>query len=675
MKKIVYVFFLLTCLFSFGAVVHADNSLPFDPPTMEDGEGKEIEKPNVGNNINDSGKVDTEYSEKGKHKLGDKDPDYMYTSYLDTDNPIKTVTNNMVQGVFYFAKLLYRMTDWISSRLDKFNIIDTYADKVFTNGKTIYLSFFNAKNPVLYLMALGILWLLIKSYFKGNFPRTLGTIALILMFNIGYFTLGTKALKQINVQSENIVTSVVDKIKIEGVSTEVGNSFEIMVLKPFKDMNFEKESQYGTNNKNINDLLNSDNDSGEVEKIRKESGSEYLTGNLFGSKFTVALGAVVNNLVFSFVILAFKVAVVFAKTLLLVLFIIAPTVALLSFFEFSQLAMKNIVVKSFLLGAGATVLGGGTTLFIMLNNILDGALGGKNSNALFLAVAKIIIYVLLWKNRAFLASIFQANLSKLENNRVVQGMNHAFGQAKQKALAPVQQLALAGGYSAGQGFKALDNKVGRSALRNHGNQKRLGKYKSSLNTLADPTKDEKERKKAEKRMNRFEKRTAKNDKKQENPYLSKKKQNKLELEKKANAPFLDSKKPKPNTKEGLELKQLREKANLSPQEKERLEMKSKDTSDKNIQSQEFKPKDKSLELQPKDKESKEKGQRFVFEGDEKKREGKELKAPSVSQESKPQKVHSKKQKQKETKDKENLVKKFKPNPITQEPSRNPFEER
>lgn len=63
----------------------------------------------------------------------------------------------------------------------------------------------------------------------------------------------------------------------------------------------------------------------------------------------------------------------------------------------------------------------------------------------------------------------------------------------------------------------------------------------------------------------------------------------------------------------------------------------------------------------------------MFEGDEKKREGKELKAPSVSQEGKPQKVHSKKQK--ETKDKENLVKKFKPNPITQEPSRNPFEER
>lgn len=363
MKKIVYAFFLFICLFSFGAVVHADNSLPFDPPTMEDSSGNKVETPNVGNNINISGKVDKDYSEKGKHKLGDKTPDYIYTSYLDTDNPIKSVINSMIQGVFYFAKLLYNMTDWISHSLDKFNIIDTYADKIFSNGKRIYLSFFNTGNSMLYLIALGILWLLVKAYVKGNFPRMLGTIALIFMFNIGYFTFGTKVLKQINIQSENIVSNVVSKIKVDGVSTGVDDSFEFMVLKPFKDMNFEKESQYGTNNKNINDLLNSDNDPDEVEKIRKASGSERLTGNLFGSKFTVALGAVVNNCVFSFVILFLKVAVVFVKTLLLILFIIAPFVAFLSFFEFCQLAMKNITIKSFLLGAGATVLGGGTTLF------------------------------------------------------------------------------------------------------------------------------------------------------------------------------------------------------------------------------------------------------------------------------------------------------------------------
>ncbi|WP_459790737.1 TrbL/VirB6 family protein, partial [Lactococcus garvieae] len=569
MKKMAYMFFLLTCLFSFGAVVHADNALPFDPPTMEDGEGNEIEKPNAGNNINESGEVDTDFKSENERKYGDKDSryDYMYTSYLDTDNPIKTVTNNMVQGVFYFAKLLYRMTDWISSLLDKFNIVDTYADKVFSNGKTIYLDFFNVKNPLIYLIALGILWLLVKAYFKGNLARTLGSIALILMFNIGYFTLGTKALKQINVQSDNIVTKVVNQIKIDGVSSDVGDSFEIMVKKPFRDMNFENESQYGANEKNLNGLVNSDNDAGKVTDVRKESKSELLTGNLFGTKFTAAFGAVVNNLVFSFVILAFKVIVVFVKTLLLVLFTIAPFVAFVSFFEFCQMAMKNLVLKTGMLAALASILGGGTTLFITLNNILDKAIGGGDTNPLFLALAKIIIYVLLWKNKGIIASVFQANISKLGNNRVVQGMNRAFGQAKQKAVAPVQQLALAGGYSAGQGIKSLDNKVGRSALRNHGNQKRLGKYKNSLNTLADPTKDEKERKKAEKSKQRFEKRLAKNDKKQENPYISKKKNNKLDQEKKANMPVSDSKKAKPSTPEGQELKQLQDKAKRAEQVK------------------------------------------------------------------------------------------------------------
>lgn len=673
MKKIVYIFFLLTCLFSFGAVAHADNNLPFDPPTMEDSSGNKVETPNVGNNINVSGKVDKDYSEKGKHKLGDKTPDYMYTSYLDTDHPIKSVINSMIQGVFYFAKLLYNMTDWISHRLDKFNIIDTYADKIFSNGKRIYLSFFNTGNSMLYLIALGILWLLAKAYVKGNFPRMLGTIALIFMFNIGYFTFGTKALKQINIQSENIVSNVVSKIKVDGVSTGVDDSFEFMVLKPFKDMNFEKESQYGTNNKNINDLLNSDNDPDEVEKIRKASGSERLTGNLFGSKFTVALGAVVNNCVFSFVILFLKVAVVFVKTLLLILFIIAPFVAFLSFFEFCQLAMKNIIIKSFLLGAGATVLGGGTTLFIMLNNILDSALGGKTSNTLFLAVAKIIIYVLLWKNRAFLASIFQANLSKLENNRLVQGMNHAFGQAKQKALQPVQQLALAGGYTAGQGIKNFDQKVGPTALRRGRNEKRLGKYKQNLNVLADPKKDEKERKKAEKATQRFEKRLAKNEKKQENPHLSKKKQEKLEQEKKVNAPALDAKKKKPITPEGQELKQLQDKAKLSKDVRMRAER-----FKKNTQSVYEKAHQRSTQ-EALDKKVMDKSKAPIQEEDTKKEVVSRFVANRQAQirekEANKRKENQSKKERQRFKDKSQSPLYNSSHPFTQTPQYNPFEER
>jgi hypothetical protein len=156
-------------------------------------------------------------------------------------------------------------------------------------------------------------------------------------------------------------------------------------------------------------------------------------------------------------------------------------------------------------------------------------------------------------------------------------MNHAFGQAKQKALQPVQQLALAGGYTAGQGIKTFDQKVGPTALRRGRNEKRLGKYKQNLNTLSDPKKAEKERKKAEKATQRFEKRLAKNEKKQENPHLSKKKQEKLEQEKKINAPALDSKKKNPLTPEGQELKQLQDKAKLSKDVRMRAEHFKKNT--------------------------------------------------------------------------------------------------
>lgn len=558
MKRAVLVF--LACLFLFTGHVKAEEITTFTAPQLETQIHEEDKAVSL-YNLTDF--KDTQKDDKPKHQVGNKSPLYMYTSYLDTDNPIKTVTNNMIQGVFYFAKLIYSLVDWVGGLLDKFNVINTYSTKMFANGKKIYTDFFKVNNPILYLIALGVLWLLIKAFFKGNLPQTMGAIALILVFNISYFTLGTKVLEQVDTQSNNIVTYIVSQIKIEGAPTKEEDAFDVMVANPFKAMNFEKESEYGQNNKNVNDLLNSDNDSGKVEAIRKESGSEYLTGNLFGSKFTVALGAVVNNLVFGFVILVFKVCVVVVKTLLLVLFTIAPFVAFVSFFEFSQMAMKNLIGKSLGLAVIGTVLGGGTSLFITLNNVLDASLGGADANPLFLAVMKIIIYVLLWKNKNLIASIFKANLSRLGNNRVVQGMNRAFGQAKQKALAPVQQFAMAGGYTAGQGLKGLDAKVGRTALRNHGNQKRLGKYEANISDFADPTLEDKKRRKAEKQTARFEKRLNKNEKKAENPHLSKGKKAKLEQEKKINKPALDAQRQKPVTPAGKDLKNLKDKGELA----------------------------------------------------------------------------------------------------------------
>lgn len=690
MKKLLYLGVLFACIFSFGEIAHADNSLPYEPPTIEDTSGNEIQTPDVGNNINETGKVDTEYSSKTSHKVGDKDPLYMYTSYLDTDNPLKAVINSGVQGVFYFAKLMYQMTDWVSGQLDKFDVVNTYADNVFNNGKKIYLNFFKANNPLLYLIALGILWLLTKSYMKGNLPQTMGAIALIFMFNIGYFTLGSKALKEVDTQSTNIVTHLVSKIDITGKPNQSNPAqdeiFNAMVVEPFKSMNFEKKEQYGTNNKNINALLNSENDSSEVAKIRKESGSENLTGNLFGTKFTVALGAVVNNLVYSFVILAFKVAVVFVKTLLLVLFTIAPFVAFLSFFEICQMAMKNLVGKTVVLAVAGTVLGGGVTLFITLDSIIGDALGAKGANPLFLAVAKIFIYYLLWKNKGLIASIFHANISKLGNNRVVQGMNRAFGQAKQKALAPVQQLAFAGGYATSQGLKTLDRKVGRSALRNHGNQKRLGKYKNNLNTMNDSTKDEKERKKAERGKKRFEKRLKKNEKKEKNPYLSKNKKNKLELEKEVNAPVLDAKEFNPQTKDGQELKQLREQVDERKSSTESIEkpnFKGEEGLEEVSHGERFETKPEKVNLESKGQDGQEKTERFVYEeGIQNKDKGKdkEVEIAPVSQNKveTPQKLKTKKEKKTEKMSersaKKKLTQEFQPNPILQKPSRNPFEE-
>lgn len=677
MKRAVLVF--LACLFLFTGHVKAEEITTFTAPQLE-AQTQEDDEDKEGSlyDLTDFQDVQKE-EDNSKHQVGDKSPLYMYTSYLDTDNPIKTVTNNMIQGVFYFAKLLYSLVDWVEGLLDKFNVIDTYSNKMFANGKRIYTAFFRANNPILYLVALGVLWLLIKAFFKGNLPQTLGAIALIFVFNISYFTLGAKVLEQVDTQSNNIVTHIVSQIKIEGAPTKEEDAFDVMVVNPFKAMNFEKEAEHGDNNKNVNDLLNSDNDSGKVEAIRKESGSEYLTGNLFGSKFTVALGAVVNNLVFGFVILVFKVCVVFVKTLLLVLFTIAPFVAFVSFFEFSQMAMKNLVGKSLGLAVAGTVLGGGTSLFITLNNILDSSLGGAEANPLFLAVMKIIIYVLLWKNKNLIGSIFKANLSHLGNNRMVQGMNRAFGQARQKALAPVQQFAMAGGYTAGQGLKTLDAKVGRTALRNHGNQKRLGKYKAHLEGLSDPTLDEKKRKKAEKQTSRFEKRLNKNEKKAENPHLSKRKKNKLEQEKNINKPVLDAHKPKPVTQAGKDLKQLKNQGEMTKKVQESAARFKKNTESAYEKGQKRdtvsqinqKVMDKTKAELAQKKEKEEVVARFVANRQAQTREKLKAERQKIQMDNTKKRIFKKEDGEKEKTEAQRMQK----HPLTENPVLNPFEER
>ncbi len=507
------------------------------------------------------------------YELGDdKTPLYVYTSYLDTDNKIKVTVNMGVQGVFYIAKQEYSFTKWIDNMFSKINVVKDYGKVVLASGKTVYDSLLSPSNLSFWLIATFILYSLLRAFLKGHLAKTVIVIFGLLILNSSFFNLGGKVIDTVQTKSADINTSVIEKIKIGGVSNGKPDLLQTMVITPFERMNFDNDKQYGTKSENVNKLINSGGDAGKVADIRKAEKVSHLRFNEIGDKFSVALGAVINNFVLGCGVLLFKLGALIAGIAFLVFLLVAPIVAFLVFLSVFEQAGKNLVVKTGVTLILSVLLGYATTLFLSLNNFLDTIFGGAGANYLFMSIAKVIVYVILFKFRGFFFSVLGNASSAITNNRAFNAMDTTFSRAKQRTLQPI----LAGGTAgiiAGKTFaKDINYKVGTGAINRRRSENRFKKYGESMKNILDPNSDEKKRNKATKQKERFEKRFEKQNKKAE-----KKQQNTQTSETKKKrasdkvAPYSDMNKAQPKTETGKNLKDLKQKSEQKVEHDKKLE--------------------------------------------------------------------------------------------------------
>lgn len=504
--------------------------------------------------------------------VGDKKPLYIYTSYLDTDNKIKVTVNMGVQGLFYVAKQEYSFTDWIDGMLSKINVVKDYSKTMLASGKVIYDDLItNPKNPVFWFIVLFILYSLIRGFLKGRLAKTVLVIFGLFLMNSAYFNLGGTVIDEITSRADAINTSVVQKITVGGVSNAKPDLLQTMVITPFERMNFDNEKQYGTKSDNVNSLLNTEGDAGKVAKIREAQSDEHLRFNEIGDKFSVAIGAIVNNFVLGCGVLLFKLGSIIAGVAFLVFLAIAPVVAFLTFLSLFEQASKNLMVKTGVTLILSIILSYGTTIFLSFNNLLDTIFGGNKTNFLFLAVVKVIVYVVIYKYRSFFLSVLGNASSAITNNRAFNAMDTAFSRAKQRTLQPIIPGGTAG-IVAGKTFaKDVNHRVGTGAINRYRSANRFKKYGQSMKDILNPNNDEKKRNKATKRKERFEKRFEKQNKKAE------KTQNKATSEtkkKRANekvAPYKDMKNETPETKAGQKLRDLKQKADQQVKNRKKME--------------------------------------------------------------------------------------------------------
>ena len=492
------------------------------------------------------------------YELGDdKTPLYVYTSYLDTDNKIKVTVNMGVQGVFYIAKQEYSFTKWIDNMFSKINVVKDYGKVVLASGKTVYDSLLSPSNPSFWLIATFILYSLLRAFLKGHLAKTVIVIFGLLILNSSFFNLGGKVIDTVQTKSADINTSVIEKIKIGGVSNGKPDLLQTMVITPFERMNFDNDKQYGTKSENVNKLINSGGDAGKVADIRKAEKVSHLRFNEIGDKFSVALGAVINNFVLGCGVLLFKLGALIAGIAFLVFLLVAPIVAFLVFLSVFEQAGKNLVVKTGVTLILSVLLGYATTLFLSLNNFLDTIFGGAGANYLFMSIAKVIVYVILFKFRGFFFSVLGNASSAITNNR-------AFNAKLADGTA---------GIIAGKTFaKDINYKVGTGAINRRRSENRFKKYGESMKNILDPNSDEKKRNKATKQKERFEKRFEKQNKKAE-----KKQQNTQTSETKKKrasdkvAPYSDMNKAQPKTETGKNLKYLKQKSEQKVEHDKKLE--------------------------------------------------------------------------------------------------------
>ena len=488
------------------------------------------------------------------YKLGaDKTPLYVYTSYLDTDNKIKVTVNMAVQAVFYVAKQEYSFTKWIDDMFSKINVVKDYGKVVLASGKTVYESLLNPTNPSFWLIASFILFSLLRAFLKWHLGKTIMVIFGLLVLNSAFFNLGGKVIDTVQSKSADINTSVIEKIKIGGVSNGKPDLLQTMVITPFERLNFENEKQHGTD-------------------LRKAEKINHLRFNEIGDKFSVALGAVINNFVLGCGVLLFKLGALIAGVAFLIFLLVAPVVAFLVFLSMFEQAGKNLVVKTGVTLILSVILSYATTLFLSLNNFLDTIFGGAGANYLFMSIAKVIVYIILFKFRGFFFSILGNASSAITNNRAFNAMDTAFTRAKQRTLQPILQGGTAGLVAGKTYAKSLNHKVGTGAINRRRSENRFKKYGESMKNILDPNSDEKKRNKATKQKERFEKRFEKQNKKAE-----KKQQNTQTSETKKKrasdkvATYKDMNQAKPKTDAGKNLKDLKQKSEKKLERDKKLE--------------------------------------------------------------------------------------------------------
>lgn len=371
---------------------------------------------------------------------------YFKGDFLGFSSETNYLINSFVQAIFWVNKTIFSMMATIYDSLDKNSSLNTQIVDILNIAGDTYNSLMTSQ----VLLFVGGLFV---SYAYYEYVKRGGgffTSLLKLFVTFGVVTIfftksatGDYYLTRAYTNVDSALTGVASSVsKLEnaysskgyGEGSPLDSYFEQAIWEPYAYMNADKVSEdkakykglkLNLSEKDLKALLAYDSDDKKFklnDKTMEEivyNGDKVKIKNLsnnWGDKFSYAIGSIFKTTVLGIVIDAFAIFRFVLRIALLILFVLSPFVALISFIPTMQIVLLNFAKR-----IGITVgLSGFMDFFaimaLFIYKMIDDVVSTFFNNYLLVVFVEIIVLVMLWKKRDWLVSILTADRLRVSSS-------------------------------------------------------------------------------------------------------------------------------------------------------------------------------------------------------------------------------------------------------------------
>ncbi|WP_164683327.1 hypothetical protein [Streptococcus hyointestinalis] len=371
---------------------------------------------------------------------------YFKGDFLGFSSETNYLINSFVQAIFWVNKTIFSMMATIYDSLDKNSSLNTQIVDILNIAGDTYNSLMTSQ----VLLFVGGLFV---SYAYYEYVKRGGgffTSLLKLFVTFGVVTIfftksatGDYYLTRAYTNVDSALTGVASSVsKLEnaysskgyGEGSPLDSYFEQAIWEPYAYMNADKVSEdkakykglkLNLSEKDLKALLAYDSDDKKFklnDKTMEEivyNGDKVKIKNLsnnWGDKFSYAIGSIFKTTVLGIIIDAFAIFRFVLRITLLILFVLSPFVALISFIPTMQIVLLNFAKR-----IGITVgLSGFMDFFaimaLFIYKMIDDVVSTFFNNYLLVVFVEIIVLVMLWKKRDWLVSILTADRLRVSSS-------------------------------------------------------------------------------------------------------------------------------------------------------------------------------------------------------------------------------------------------------------------